>query len=129
LIPDASGVLVACYRRRPRIRGAFGGLQLWAAAMVSTTSLVILGAFAAAVQPTCSDGGSACLTFGGCGTALRLADDGLEVVCVARSDRDCRQSDRCRVDGSCSERDGRCEPARDLDCQGTLACARHDACR
>lgn len=33
LVPDASGVLVACYRRRPRIRGAFGSLQLWAAAL------------------------------------------------------------------------------------------------
>lgn len=34
LVPDAAGVLVACYRRRPRIRGAFGSLQLWAAALV-----------------------------------------------------------------------------------------------
>jgi hypothetical protein len=34
LVPDPSGVLVACYRRRPRIRGAFGSLQLWAAAFL-----------------------------------------------------------------------------------------------
>lgn len=34
LVPDDTGVLVACYRRRPRIRGAFGSLQLWAAALL-----------------------------------------------------------------------------------------------
>lgn len=32
LAPDDSGSLAACYQRRPRIRGAFGAMQLWAAA-------------------------------------------------------------------------------------------------
>lgn len=33
LVPDDSGKLTACYQRRPRIRGAFGAMQLWAAAL------------------------------------------------------------------------------------------------
>jgi hypothetical protein len=37
LVPAPPGVLIACYRRRPRIRGAFGGLQLWAAALLART--------------------------------------------------------------------------------------------
>ena len=48
--------------------------------------------------------------------------------CAAAKAEDCRQSNRCKLEGSCSLKDGACIAASSGDCAGSSVCTKAKRC-
>ena len=97
--------------------------------MLTTTRNIGFGALAAIVvfgvagckqAPSCLDTPE-CKKMGKCSV-------GPKRVCVIASDRDCRQSDPCRIEGRCTFKDNSCVAGTDEDCKASEHCQKAGLC-
>jgi hypothetical protein len=129
IVPDQSGAVTVCCRRRPVIRGALGVVRVYAAALAAVLTAVVAASFASAQQPGCESDGQLCKLYGWCGARLEIESSGVAVSCAPTSESDCRRSAACELRGACSPEGNDCVVTSANDCRRSVQCEAYGLCR